>query len=164
MARLVRIHLGCGNKIWPGFINVDLCDEADIKANVKDLSCFESNFADEIHAIHLFEHLHRMEVIDILKEWRRVLKPNGTLILEMPCLNKIANMIVNGANNPNYTLFGIFGDVRLENKYMLHQWCYTMEEITAVCKEAGFKAVVEEPIYHKKARDMRVICNQEIDA
>ena len=160
MEKPVRVHLGCGWKIWPGFVNVDLCEEADIQANVKDLSVFTDETVDEIHAIHLFEHLSRLEVDDVLKEWKRILKPGGKLFMEMPCLNKIAQIIVNGGNNPNYTLFGIFGDVRHPNPYMRHQWCYTEQEVIAVCELAGFKAVVDEPIYHKRARDMRVICTK----
>lgn len=157
MARPVRLHLGSGRHYWPGWTNVDLVDSADVRCDVTDLSQFADGSVEEIQAVHLFEHLPRLSVLDTLREWRRVLVSGGRLVLELPCLNKIAQLIVNGANNPAITLFGIFGDIREPDPNMRHQWCYTKEEITAILKECGFSAEVEEPVFHMKKRDMRVI-------
>lgn len=147
MASPVRLHLGCGAKWWPGYVNLD--DEVDLL----DLPYSE---VDEIHAIHLFEHLPRLEIVKYLTHWHEILRPGGKLVLEMPCMDKIANMIVQGCEDPRLTLLGIFGDEREENPLMLHKWCYTQKELGQLLTEAGFSVKFQEPHYHIKDRDMRV--------
>ena len=87
----LKINLGCGDKSVPGYLNVDIVDERasnmpDIVCDIRDLSIFESNIADEVMAIHVIEHFYHWEVGDLLREWVRVLKPGGKLILECPNL------------------------------------------------------------------------------
>lgn len=156
----MRIHLGCGDKYWPGFINVDGFVDADIKCDVTQLE-FPSEYATEIHAIHLFEHIDRMEAESALMDWNRVLKPGGTLVLEMPCLDKIAKMIVNGEKNMVKTLFGLYGDVRLKRKEMSHLWCWSVDEITKTLLKCGFVDIkILCPFFHLKDRDMRIEANK----
>lgn len=157
MERPIRINLGSGIHPWPGYINVDYCGECDIQSDVTVLPMFADGTIDEIHAIHLFEHIDRMRVSDALAEWHRVLKSGGRLVLEMPCLNKIVDMIGRGVIDPKLTMFGLFGDPRYESEYMRHRWCYTYGEIQELLKYAGFEVSFEEPLYHKRERDMRVI-------
>jgi len=152
----MRIHLGSGDKHWPGFVNVDMIG-GDVQSDVRKL-VFDNNTADEIHAIHLFEHLHRMDADNALKEWQRVLKPGGKLVLEVPCLDKIAAHIVNGTTDFTKTLFGLYGDVRLNRPEMLHQWCWSKAEIVQVLRVNGYtKIEVMEPYFHHPDRDMRVV-------
>ena len=152
----MRIQLGSGRHYWPGFINCDSEGRCDSVTDVKKLD-YPDNSVDEIYAIHLFEHLSRLEVQDILSEWRRVLKPQGKLVLEMPCLDKMAQMIVDGETNIRLTLLGIFGDPREASRMMLHQWSYTKKEIADLFLHCGFTCEVVEPIYHLAKRDMRIV-------
>ena len=151
----MRIQLGSGRHYWPGFTNIDGGGRCDEVCDVKKLN-YHDNSVDEIYAIHLFEHLSRLEVQDILSEWRRVLKPQGKLVLEMPCLDKMAQMIVDGETNIRLTLLGIFGDPREASRMMLHQWSYTKKEITDLFLNCGFSCEVTEPVYHLPKRDMRI--------
>lgn len=152
----MRIHLGSGDKYWPGFVNVDMIG-GDVQSDVRKL-VFADNTADEIHAIHLFEHLHRMDADNALKEWRRVLKPGGKLALELPCLDKIAAQIVNGNKDLTKTLFGLYGDVRLNRPEMMHQWCWSKTEIKQALEYGGYVDIeISKPFFHHHDRDMRVI-------
>jgi len=157
MEKPIRINLGSGVHPWPGFVNVDYDGDCDVVSDVTCLPMFGDKSVDEIHAIHLFEHIDRMKVQDAVAQWRRILKDGGRLILEMPCLDKIVSLICEGVVDPRLTLFGIFGDPRYESEYMRHRWCYTYAEIEEVLKHGGFEVSFEEPVYHKKQRDMRVI-------
>ncbi len=157
----MRVHLGCGDKRWPGFVNVDLNDDPvmgapDVRADVRKMD-FPDNHADELHAIHLFEHLPRMESDAVLSEWRRVLRVGGKLVIEIPCLNKIAQNIINGEKNLRLTVLGLFGDPMDKKPDMMHKWCYSKDEIRSMLEGVGFRDVrVMEPKFHMPERDMRI--------
>lgn len=157
MGQPVRLHLGSGDKFWPGWINVDLHDKADVNCDISKSLPFESGYADEIQALHVLEHIHRKDAGQALYEWFRVLKPDGRLVLELPCLDKMAQMIVEGEKNLRLTLFGIYGDPRDARPGMMHQWGYSKAELSELLAGVGFTQVeVKEPVFHIAKRDMRV--------
>lgn len=153
----MKLHIGCGDKYWPGFVNVDqYAQEADVNADCKKLP-FEADYADEIHTIHFIEHVPRLDVNNMLLDWHRVLKPGGKLFIEVPCLDKIAQSVINGEKNMRLTVLGIFGDPRDPKPGMMHQWCYTSDELKDVLLQCGYsKVIVTEPKFHLPQRDMRV--------
>lgn len=152
----VRLNVGCGDKFWPQFINVDKHAEPDVVCDGRKLT-FANDYADEIHSIHFVEHVPRLEVDDMLVDWMRVLKPGGKLAIEVPCLNKMAQFIVDGEKNLALTLLGIFGDPRDKKPGMMHGWAYTKEELTDILLQAGYTDVeVKEPFFHVGKRDMRI--------
>ncbi|MBP2303069.1 class I SAM-dependent methyltransferase [Azospirillum picis] len=83
----LRLNLGCGDKLLPGDINVDVAPSRngatpDHLCDLRRLAPFTDDSANEILAVHVVEHFWRWEVVDVLREWVRVLKPGGTMILE----------------------------------------------------------------------------------
>ena len=153
----VRLHLGAGDKFWPGYVNIDSHGDQDELYDCSRLYKFETDSADEIHAIHFVEHVPRLRVENMLIDWHRVLKPGGKVCIEVPCLDKIAKMIVNKEKNIRLTLLGLFGDPRDARPDMMHQWAYTAEEMTDVLLQCGFADVqVKDPHYHIPMRDMRI--------
>lgn len=152
----VKLHLGAGPHHWPGFVNVDKHGEADIQADMRELP-FDPVTADEIHAIHCVEHVPRMALERMLQHWHLIMKRGGKLVIEVPCLNKIAQMVVDGEKNLRLTVLGIFGDPRDPKPGMMHGWCYTREELTEALQQSGFDSVTEtEPKFHITRRDMRL--------
>ena len=83
----LRLHLGCGLDIQPGYINIDhpkaiLPDEV-LRINFESHWLpFEDNSVIEIKAIHLLEHITNL--IPLMNEFNRVMKRNGELIIETP--------------------------------------------------------------------------------
>lgn len=145
-----------GDKYFPGWINVDRHGEQDVNADAFPLP-FDADVADELHCYHGLEHLHRQEAGHALQEWFRVIKPGGTIVLELPCLDKIAQLIVDGEPNMRLTVFGLFGDPRDLKPDMLHKWCWSKAELTEALSNVGFLTIaIEEPIFHLARRDMRV--------
>jgi ubiquinone/menaquinone biosynthesis C-methylase UbiE len=162
---MVRLNLGCGNKILPGWVNVDVASKRqppDVIADVTKPLPFADNHADAIQAIHLIEHMNRWDVHDILTDWFRVLKPGGQLVLDMPCLDKIMRMyahcLIDGKTlDWRLCVMGLFGDPRHCDELMMHRWCYSTAEIKQTLKLVGFEKIeISEPTTHIPLRDMRV--------
>lgn len=82
----MKLHLGCGKRYIPGFVHVDLIDypHIDYRCDVIELSMFENNSIELIYACHILEHFKRFDIENVLKEWYRVLIPNGILRFAVP--------------------------------------------------------------------------------
>jgi predicted SAM-dependent methyltransferase len=169
----IKLNLGCGPKHWPGFVNVDLQGNwsgkaPDVAADVTKPLPFASDYADEIHAIHLLEHLYRWEAPAILADWFRVLKPGGLLALELPCLDKIAaqyaHALVDGSEpDARLTILGLYGDPAYKKEAMCHRWCYSLAELAGGLKLLGYVDIEEQrPQYHQPARDMRMVARKPL--
>ena len=160
----VNLHLGCGGKRWNGFINVDIVG-GDVVSDLKKLP-FDDNYADLAVSIHVLEHFYYWEVIPLLNEWKRVLKSNGTLVLELPCMNKVFNHISDSIRlqqpmNAQKSWLALWGDPREQRPEMCHRWGWTKEDLTDTLTECGFKDIThEQPRYHMASRDMRIVCRK----
>ncbi len=86
----VGLHLGCGPIYIPDLTNCDLHNKkADMNVNATDLSQFESSSVDYIENNHTVEHLSFKDTETTIKEWARVLKPGGLLVLTCPDITKV---------------------------------------------------------------------------
>lgn len=88
------LDLGCGmEKTFPHFIGVDNGHHSavfkqimhpDLHRPAEDLSILKDESMDFCFSSHLLEHYHYEKVPEVLKEWLRVLKVGGYLILYLP--------------------------------------------------------------------------------
>jgi len=160
-------NLGCGTKKWDGWINVDLYSNvSDIKCDLRKLE-IASNSADAVAAIHVLEHFYEWEVADLLTEWKRVLKPGGKMILELPCMDKVFAYVTNCVANkeplqPFMTLNALYGDPKYKNEAMCHHWGWFQVPLSQMLESVGMQRIeFFEPRYHFPFRDMRVECYKE---
>lgn len=64
------------------------CNEADVIADVSNLSMFQDESFDYVYSSHTLEDLHYPEAV--LREWWRLIKVGGNLILYLPLTKTIA--------------------------------------------------------------------------
>jgi len=154
MGDRVRLHLGAGDRHWPGWLNIDIVGDVDIRSDVRKID-LDDECADEISAIHLFEHIERKDVLSTVAEWKRLLKRNGTISLEMPCLDHVMDLWNQGHRSQSAIGRALFGID--EPPTMRHHWCYSKQEIVDLLARAGFEDIKHEtPYFHVPERDMRI--------
>jgi hypothetical protein len=172
----VRLNLGCGDKILSGYVNVDVVasragKSPDVICDLHQLTPFEDNHADEILAVHVIEHFWRWEVEDILREWIRVLKPGGRMVLECPNLAAACEAFLanpDAASRPDAaaqrTMWVFYGDPRWQDPLMVHRWGYTPSSLAKLMEQCGLVNARQEPAEYKlrEPRDMRVVAEKPL--
>jgi len=166
----MKLNLGCGDKILEGFVNVDVVESRagkrpDVICDLHKLTPFEDDSADEVMAIHVVEHFWRWEVVDVLKEWVRVLKPGGRMVLECPNLISACEAVLADPQNAvkpgvegQRSMWVLYGDPRWTDPLMTHRWAYTPHSLGQIMFDAGLREIRQEPAQFKlrEPRDMRV--------
>jgi predicted SAM-dependent methyltransferase len=168
---LKKLNLGCGDKILPGYINVDVAGsrqgrKPDVLCDLRRLKPFADNEIDEILSVHVVEHFWRWEIVDVVKEWVRVLKPGGQMVIECPNLLTACQEIM---QNPDIaigpgkegrrSMWVLYGDPGWKDPLMMHRWAYTPNSLMQLMREAGLVNLRQEPAQFKlkEPRDMRIV-------
>ena len=98
------LDLGCGlSPVWPTAIGIDAGNTfglrtAGIRGDIADLSMFQNESMDAIFSSHALEDFPREQVPAVLREWARVLKVGGNLVLYVPSANLYPKVGEFGAN------------------------------------------------------------------
>jgi predicted SAM-dependent methyltransferase len=93
------LHLGCGDQLMNGWLNVDLHaprDEAIAFDLRKGLPFLDDESIDYIYHEHFFEHLDRRSGRRLLEESYRVLKRSGHMRIAMPDLDRSIRSYLEG--------------------------------------------------------------------
>jgi len=89
------LHLGAGNEKIPGLVNCDLHNPAaDRKIDAIHLGEFADESVDLIEHHHMWEHLSLADSELALREWSRVLKPGGFLVVTCPDLLRVCLLYI----------------------------------------------------------------------
>jgi len=112
----------------------------DIIMEVRKLK-FKDNSIDEILSVNLIDHIKKEEFIEALKEWKRVLKSDGTLIIDVDDRQKQAEILTSAETNEEieWALRLIYCDHAKEGR--THWWGYTPSYLKEILMREGFKYV-----------------------
>ncbi|MBF0153440.1 MAG: methyltransferase domain-containing protein [Magnetococcales bacterium] len=85
---IVRVHLGSGQVHYiPGWINLDanmISARADVRADLRHALPFHDSTVDAFYSHHVIEHLTNTDLIALLHDIHRCLKPGGVVRLAGP--------------------------------------------------------------------------------
>lgn len=179
---LMKLNLGCGDKPLGGYTNVDLTscrkginnrngsDLDVVECDIKNLNIFADNIADEILSVHVIEHFYYYEIHEILREWKRVLKPGSKLVIETPNLLTACKLIVEDPINntiPHFpegkrAMWPLYGNPGERDPLMCHKWLYTPNSLANLLNECGFVGIKKAKCQFKmrEPRDMRIVCRK----
>lgn len=169
----LKFNFGGGPKKIEGYISVDAMGWEGITDIVWDLTNVPYEFArmnsvDEIIAIEMLEHISFRHTLQVLKEWYRILKDGGKLIIQVPDCGEMMKMYVNNEVcdcvkhkpkndedvkglkdcwscggkarvNPERFLFAFTGAQK--HSFDVHRNIFTKETMKDCLKEAGFEKV-----------------------
>lgn len=146
----VKLNIGCGTDYKNGWINID--NNSDKNIQKLDLNWdlrlplpFNDNSVDYIFNEHFIEHLTVEEGQIAIKDFMRVLKPEGVLRMATPDLEVTIDKYLNIPieKDPVIKKFGLdFIKTRAERinvgfRWWGHKWIYDWEELERRLKEAG---------------------------
>lgn len=158
----IKLNIGCGGRRLHGYVGIDAVERsaADIVATADKIPLPDA-CANEIIALHLFEHFYRWQCDEVITEWKRLLRPGGVLVLELPNLIKCCQNILDGrmraGKHPEQLgMWGAYGDPREGDAFMAHRWGWSPQTITAFLTANGFVKIKERPTqFHPAGRDHR---------
>jgi len=140
-----KLHLGCGPKHLEGYFHIDALDypHVDHIGPVDDLAFIADGQVEHIYACHLLEHFGRVKHVEVLREWRRVLKKGGTLRIAVPDFAACAKLYVegrlpNGLDSIRGLLMG-----GQKDEYDYHYIAFDKASLTKTLLEVGFSSVAE---------------------
>ncbi len=167
----IRLHLGCSDRLLPDYINVDEMPNIrrarpDVVGSLRALTMFPPDFADEILCVHAIGRFPRWEIEAVLRDWLRLLKPGGRLVIECGNLaaacGKLAESPESGAwpdQRGQLTTWVLYGDPSWKDAAMVHRWGYTLHSLEHLMRDVGLVNVRQEPAQFKlkEPRDMRLV-------
>jgi len=110
----MKIHIGCGKKHFPGYVNIDVqrYESVDQKGTANHLPGLSSGSVDQVFLNAVFEHLYPAQQPSAIEEWKRVLKPGGLLLVTgTPDFEKCAELYLKhaaGQGGPRFDLYHLY--------------------------------------------------------
>lgn len=168
VAKRAVLHVGCGSadrRSMPEMfqsgwqeIRLDINPEVmpDVLASMLDMSVVASASVDAVFSSHNIEHLHPHEVDIALREFRRVLKTDGVLVMTCPDLQSVCALVAaDKLEEPAYIspagpiapidiLYGHRASMAKGNLYMAHKTGFTTRSLLRALSASGFEKLVVE--------------------
>lgn len=129
----VRLNVGSGASCKPGYAMID----TKIGTEAYPLGVADGS-VDEVYASHVLEHFSHKDTMKVLRDWVRVLKPNGRLTIAVPDFEAIANDKGSGEtfNSIQNFVLGSHTD-----EFDKHGALFTKQSLTAQLNYVGIENV-----------------------
>lgn len=172
----MRLHIGCGPKVLPGWINIDVVEGPHVhRWDPLDLPLKDGSVS-HILSEHAFEHFGFAEEERLFRECLRVLAPGGVLEIEVPDLEWTCRTFVDAADafEAFYRIgsadhyfgrgrafdqrWGIITTMLFGNQNgpgQFHKNGYTEGKLRAIAKLLGFSGLKIAGLFNKGGRALR---------
>ena len=149
-----KSHLkGFNNDNWKEIrFDIDKDVNPDIVGTLTDMKLVETASVDAIYSAYNIDHIYPHQVPISLREFHRVLKEDGMVVITCPDLQSVCEAVVqdglleplydspSGPISPIDILYGHRRFIAEGNEYMAHKGGFTYSALNREFYEAGFKA------------------------
>ena len=155
------LHVGCGSKKkehtpfanlnWEEIrLDINQQTNPDIIGSMLNMENVKDQSVDAVFSSHNIEHVYPHEVPIALKEFRRVVKDTGFLLITCPDLERVCSLVAdNKLTEPAYTslagpitpldiLYGHRVSIASGNHFMAHKCGFTAKSLKLDILSAGF--------------------------
>lgn len=160
------LHVGCGPKRQPQTpfaskswieirLDIDQAVQPDVIGTMIDMKSVDNSSVDAIYSSHNIEHLYPHEVPLALNEFKRVLKPNGFVLITCPDLLSVCKLVSEdklcepayqsgmGPITPLDIIYGHRASMELGNLYMAHRCGFTKTTLARTLQANGFSSAIK---------------------
>lgn len=141
----MKLHLGCGARIEPGWTNIDLDSPGATHLDLRQPLPYPDGSVDLIYSEHALEHFTLEEGASLLRECHRVLKMVGGLRISVPSLTAlVANYLAGNTKFAEVVGWLPSTPCQMLNEGMRlwgHQFLYDQTELMEAFRRAGFRVV-----------------------
>jgi predicted SAM-dependent methyltransferase len=139
----ILLNIG-GISARPGWINVNAQAGPGIhlQAHMSEMSMFPDDTVTAIYSSHTFEHIPyftNVSALTTLKEWYRVLRPGGRLMVAVPDMRVLAKAILDDSLDlqDRFQLMKMVFGAQTDD-YDFHYAGYDLELLSSFLRSAGF--------------------------
>ena len=120
----IKLHLGCGDYWFEGYINIDInvYGGTDLIWDIKDKLPFQDHVVEVIEAYEVVEHFSKQEIDRMIEEWKRLLIDGGRVRISVPDLEALSKQL-DQVSEENKKM--IIEDMYGMGGYQTHKWGYT---------------------------------------
>ncbi|SMP52285.1 Methyltransferase domain-containing protein [Desulfonatronum zhilinae] len=177
-------HPKSGAKLPSGFqaqtwqeirLDIDPANQPDIIGSMQDMHAVADESMNAVYSAHNIEHVHAFEVPQVLKEFLRVLKPEGFLVITCPDLQAVCTLVVQDKLTDPCVSLTRRSDHALGHPlrprtspgcrchhYMAHKCGFTLRSLTLALQEAGFQTMAGKRRLHAFSLWM-IACKSVVD-
>jgi predicted SAM-dependent methyltransferase len=164
----LRLHVGAGNIILDGWVNIDTIPGRHLLTMKlpRGLRKFPDETVQYIYASHFLEHLsYPQEADEFIRQCHRILIPGGALRIVAPGIEKIIRAYV--ADDEEFfkvqaEMHPSWCSTKLEHlMYALqqdgeHRYGYDFETMEKLLSQAGFRAVRRSDYHQSRIADLNI--------
>ncbi|MGO7134358.1 methyltransferase [Rhizobium leguminosarum] len=134
----LRVHLGAGPINLQGWVNIDAREAPHIHliANNFDLVEFADGTVAEIYLCHVLEHFSFEESEQLLRNFRKKLKPGATLRISVPDFDHLVAIYQANSNNLEIVKRALMGGQDYE--YNFHKSIYNKALLSRLMLACGY--------------------------
>lgn len=138
----MKLHLACGKRDFGNeWIHVDGGDYPHVISHDICNLPYDDNSVDLIYCAHALEYFDRHEVVNMLREWKRVLKENALLRIAVPDFSAIAELYMSGEYLMERFTGPLYGKMKMNGEYIHHKTCYDFVSLASALHDAGFSHI-----------------------
>lgn len=134
-------------------LDIDPANEPDIVGSMLDMAAVADASVDAVYSAHNIDHVYAHEVAVVLKEFLRVLKPDGYAVITCPDLQAVCTLAAEdrltdpayqsaaGPITPLDIIYGHSAALAAGQHYMAHKCGFTLKTLTMALQKANFQVI-----------------------